>query len=76
MCSLSNETFFTNERRRPQAAIPFSFTSHAYSVITISMIKRWAKQTGFMIVELLIVIVVIGILAAITTASAVNQTSS
>jgi prepilin-type N-terminal cleavage/methylation domain-containing protein len=28
--------------------------------------KKWAKQTGFTIVELLIVIVVIGILAAIT----------
>jgi prepilin-type N-terminal cleavage/methylation domain-containing protein len=30
------------------------------------MQKKWAKQTGFTIVELLIVIVVIGILAAIT----------
>lgn len=30
------------------------------------MIKRWEKQNGFTIVELLIVIVVIGILAAIT----------
>ena len=30
------------------------------------MTKRWAKQPGFTIVELLIVIVVIGILAAIT----------
>jgi len=29
--------------------------------------KPWAKQTGFTIVELLIVIVVVGILAAITT---------
>lgn len=31
--------------------------------------KKWAKQTGFTIVELLIVIVVIGILAAITIAT-------
>ncbi len=30
------------------------------------MLNRWEKQTGFTIVELLIVIVVIGILAAIT----------
>lgn len=34
--------------------------------LNISMIKPWVKQKGFTIVELLIVIVVIGILAAIT----------
>lgn len=35
-------------------------------VYTESMINGWAKRSGFTIVELLIVIVVIGILAAIT----------
>ena len=59
-------------QKRPQKG-PFSAESPLRAIILLML--RGQKQTGFTIVELLIVIVVIGILAAITMVAYSNVTN-